>query len=81
MKAAYNAGSNFCRQGQFIKGTYIEATVEGKVLESKVKYGGKVQHRLLVTKGYYMPCLKENRPVGGIVLVDEDEVIYASAAN
>lgn len=43
--------SNWNREGQQITGTYLDThTVTGMVLDSRVKYGGKVQHTVLLDR-------------------------------
>ena len=69
MKLDFNKGSNFCREGQYVKGSYLGSYVEGVVLESRVKYGGKVQHKVETAKSYTF--MRELRKAGSIVLVDE----------
>ena len=71
-KPEFNKGSNFCREGQTIKGRYLGIEVQGKVLFSRVKYGGRVEHRVETTLPYEF--LQEVRETGSIVLVDEDTV-------
>ena len=61
MKCNYNAGSNFDRQGQWVIAKYLDqAWVTGIVQETRVKYGGKVQHQIVSDS----PTRSEERRVG-----------------
>jgi hypothetical protein len=76
MKCNYNAGSNFDRQGQWIIAKYLDsAWVTGIVQETRVKYGGKVQHSILSDSPTYIG--EELREVGDHFLVPEDDVSEA----
>lgn len=76
MKAAFNSGSNFDRKGQWVIAKYIDsAWVTGTVMETRVKYGGKVQHSVLSDSPTYVN--EELREVGSTFLVIEDDVSEA----
>lgn len=76
MKAAFNSGSNFDRQGQWIIAKYLDSTwVTGIVQETRVKYGGKVQHRIISDSPAYFG--EELREVGSTFLVLENDVSEA----
>lgn len=76
MKAAYNAGSNFDRKGQWIIAKYLgQAWVTGIVMETRVKYGGKVQHSIVSDSPTYVN--DELREVGCTFLVEEGDVSEA----
>ena len=76
MKASFNAGSNFDRQGQWVIAKYIDsAWVTGTVMETRVKYGGKVQHSILSDSPTYVG--EELREAGSTFLVIEDDVMDA----
>ena len=76
MKCNYNAGSNFDRQGQWVIAKYLgSAWVTGVVQETRVKYGGKVQHSILSDSPTYIG--EELREVGSAFLVLEDDVSEA----
>ena len=76
MKAKFNAGSNFDRKGQWVIAKYLDsAWVTGTVMETRVKYGGKVQHRVLSDSPTYVG--EELREVGYHFLVLEDDVSEA----
>jgi hypothetical protein len=48
MKCKFNEGSNFDRKGQWVIAKYLDqAWVTGTVTETRVKYGGKVQHTIV----------------------------------
>ena len=52
----------------------MDQLIQGVVIESRVKYGGKVQLTVLLDKPIQLPW----RPVGeprNIVLVDTDQVV------
>lgn len=76
MKCNYNAGSNFDRQGQWIIAKYLDiAFVTGTVQETRVKYGGKVQHSIISDSPTYIG--EELREVGTTFLVEEGDVSEA----
>lgn len=76
MKCNYNAGSNFDRKGQWVIAKYLDqAWVTGVVQETRVKYGGKVQHSICSDSPTYIG--EELRLVGTIFLVEEDNVLEA----
>jgi len=80
MKCNYNAGSNFDRQGQWVIAKYLDsAWVTGIVQETRVKYGGKVQHSILSDSPTYIG--EELREVGCTFLVEEEFVTEAQALN
>jgi hypothetical protein len=60
------------KDGSTIKAEYCGTTFTGVVLESRVKYGGKVQYQVKADMPFYVDVLRANRE---IVLVDEDEVL------
>lgn len=59
------------KEGSTIKAEYCGTTFTGMVLESRVKYGGKVQHRVAAEPFY----VEELKAVRSVVLIDEDEVL------
>lgn len=74
MKASFNAGSNFDRKGQWVIAKYLDsAWVTGIVQETRVKYGGKVQHTICSDSPTYFG--EELREVGSTFLVIEDDVM------
>ncbi len=76
MKCNYNKGSNFDRQGQWVIAKYLDsAWITGIVQETRVKYGGKVQHSILSDSPTYMG--EELRPIGTTFLVEEGDVSEA----
>ena len=76
MKASFNAGSNFDRKGQWVIAKYLDsAWVTGIVQETRVKYGGKVQHSILSDSPTYIG--EELREVGCTFLVEEGNVSEA----
>lgn len=76
MKASFNAGSNFDRKGQWIIAKYQDsAWVTGTVMETRVKYGGKVQHSVLSDLPTYVG--DKLREAGSTFLVIEDDVSEA----
>ena len=76
MKASFNAGSNFDRQGQWVIAKYLDsAWVTGIVQETRVKYGGKVQHTIISDSPTYIG--EELREVGSTFLVEEGDVSEA----
>jgi hypothetical protein len=76
MKASFNAGSNFDRKGQWIIAKYLDtAWVTGIVQETRVKYGGKVQHTIISDLPTYLG--EELREVGSTFLVEEQDISEA----
>jgi hypothetical protein len=76
MKACFNSGSNFDRKGQWVIAKYLDsAWVTGIVVETRVKYGGKVQHSVLSDSPTYIG--EELREAGSTFLVIEDDVSEA----
>lgn len=76
MKCNYNAGSNFDRKGQWVIAKYLDsAWVTGIVQETRVKYGGKVQHSILSDSPTYIG--EELRDIGSTFLVEEGSVSEA----
>lgn len=79
MKAAFNTGSNFVREGQWVIAKYLDqAWVTGTVVESRVKYGGKVQHTIVSDSPTYVN--EELREVGYRFLIEEKDVTEAQIA-
>ena len=76
MKCKYNAGSNFDRQGQWCIAKYQDsAWVTGIIQETRVKYGGKIQHSICSDSPTYIG--EELRPVGTTFLVEENNLSEA----
>lgn len=68
-KAAFNAGSNFCREGQFVLGKYYGNEFSGTVTLSRVKYGGKIQHTIEL-----LSPIEVHSEIREIVLCNEEEL-------
>jgi hypothetical protein len=76
MKCKYNEGSNFDRKGQWVIAKYLDqAWVTGTVVETRVKYGGKVQHGIISDSPTYVN--EEQRNAGSTFLVEEKDVTEA----
>jgi hypothetical protein len=76
MKCKFNAGSNFVREGQWVIAKYLDqAWVTGTVVETRVKYGGKVQHTIVSDSPTFVN--EELREVGYRFLVEEKDVTEA----
>ena len=76
MKCKFNAGSNFVREGQWVIAKYLDqAWVTGTVTETRVKYGGKVQHTIVSDSPTYVN--NELRNAGSTFLVYEHYVTEA----
>ena len=76
MKCKFNAGSNFDRQGQWVIAKYLDsAWVTGIVQETRVKYGGKIQHTIVSDSPTYVN--EELRDAGSTFLVEEGDVSEA----
>lgn len=79
MKAVFNTGSNYVREGQWVIAKYLDqAWVTGTVIESRVKYGGKVQHTIVSDSPTYVN--EELREVGYRFLIEEKDVTEAQIA-
>ena len=79
MKTAFNEGSNYVREGQWVIAKYLDqAWVAGTVVESRVKYGGKVQHTIVSDSPTYVN--EELREVGYRFLIEEKDVTEAQIA-
>lgn len=86
MKCKFNEGSNFVREGQWVIAKYLDsAWVTGTVVETRVKYGGKiqqesglarlVQHTIVSDSPTYVN--EELREVGYRFLIEEKDVTEA----
>jgi hypothetical protein len=76
MKCKFNEGSNFVREGQWVIAKYLDqAWVTGTVVETRVKYGGKVQHTIVSDSPTFVN--EELREVGYQFLVEEKDVTEA----
>lgn len=58
--------------GQKIKANYCGVKVAGVVVDSRVKYGGKVQYTVELDEPVFLPWRSEPKSV---VLVDHDELL------
>lgn len=87
-KCEYNEGSNFDRTGQWIIAKYLDcAWVTGTVQDSRVKYGGKVQHSILTDSPTFIGGAdvvdgvstrrEELRNIGSTFLIEEQHVMIA----
>ena len=63
--------TNWILEGLTVSASYYGTEVQGVVTESRVKYGGKVQHTLRLTKGLVLNYNEEPRFV---CLVDHEEI-------
>jgi len=71
--AGFNEGSNYDREGQYIRALYLgEFPVKGFVEVSRVKYGGKVSH--IIVSDCQVDCKFEVKPVGYRFAVDEESI-------
>ena len=60
------------KDGSTIKAVYIDRPVTGVVLNSRVKYGGRIQYQVKLVEPLCLPWCSEPRD---IVLVDDCDVI------
>ena len=60
------------KDGNTIKAVYLDRPVTGVVLNSRVKYGGRVQYQIKLEVPLYLPWSTELRDT---VLVDDSDVI------
>lgn len=83
-KCNYNEGSNFDRTGQWVVAKYLDSGyVTGIVQDSRVKYGGKVQHSIVSDSPTFLAISKDKeefRGVGSTFLVEENDVLASSEA-
>jgi len=63
---------SWIRDGEHVAGKYMDQLIEGVVIESRVKYGGKVQLTVLLDKPIQLRWRTEPTRQ---VLVDTDEVV------
>ncbi len=79
-KCQYNSGSNYAREGQWIIAKYLNMCfVTGVVQESRVKYGGKVQHTIIsdspaVLRQSTDVTAYEIREIGTTFLIEEKDI-------
>ena len=84
-KVAFNEGSNFDRTGQWVIAKYLDcAWVTGTVQDSRVKYGGKVQHSIVSDSPTFIYTgegkgerVEELRNIGSTFLIEEQHVMIA----
>lgn len=79
-KCAMNEGSNFDRTGQWVIAKYLDcAWVTGTVQDSRVKYGGKIQHSIISDSPTFIITgdKEELRPAGSTFLIEEQHVMLA----
>ncbi len=81
-KCKYNEGSNFDRTGQWVVAKYLDSGyVTGIVQDSRVKYGGKVQHSIISDSPTFLAISKDKeefRAVGSTFLVEENDVLSST---
>lgn len=66
--------SSWIKDGEQITANYMGTKVSGTVLESRVKYGGKVQYSVILDKPVQLRWRTEPTTR---VLVDHDELVSA----
>ena len=84
-KMNFNEGSNFDRTGQWVIAKYLDcAWVTGIVQDSRVKYGGKVQHSIISDSPTFIgggnaqgERVEELRDIGSTFLVEEQCIMIA----
>lgn len=73
----FTPGTNYAREGQLVRGKYLgDVRFVGIVKESRVKYGGKVQHCVELAAPIEVHGRLRNE-----VLVNEDEIDEAKWVN
>lgn len=78
MNCKHNEGSNYDRAGQWCIAKYQEqAWVTGVIQESRVKYGGSIQHTIVSDSVTYIG--EDIRKVGTIFLVLENHLSNCEA--
>lgn len=84
-KCKFNEGSNFDRTGQWVVAKYLDSGyVTGIVQDSRVKYGGKVQHSIVSDSPTFIYTgegkgerVEELRNIGSTFLIEEQHVMIA----
>ncbi len=84
-KVDFNEGSNFDRTGQWVIAKYLDcAWVTGIVQDSRVKYGGKIQHSVISDSPTFIGGgdsegnrTEELREIGSTFLVEEQHLMIA----
>lgn len=67
---------NWYRDGEQVKALYMGTVqCEGTVLESRVKYGGRIQHRIEIKHDLRIPDINSYYPAGSTILVEEEQII------
>ena len=64
--------STWIKDGNTIVANYLGETVQGTVIDSRVKYGGKVQYTVVLDKPVQFRWRSEPSTR---VLIDDDEII------
>lgn len=65
---------SWIREGQVVKAKYLDSyLVQGEIISSRVKYGGKVQHTLVLD--HELSTHGVTRKSNEIILIDESEII------
>ena len=65
---------SWIKDGQHVKGTYCGAAIAGTVLESRVKYGGRVQYTIKLDEPIQLRWRDEKTD---IVLLDDTEAVFS----
>lgn len=60
------------KEGETIRARYFDQLVQGRVIASRVKYGGQVQHSVELDRAINLPW--REKPFTR-VLIDEDEIV------
>jgi hypothetical protein len=60
------------KDGSLVRAEYCGVMFDGVVLESRVKYGGTVEYKVLASEPIVLPFCDEPR---NVVLIDDDKVI------
>ena len=84
-KVDFNEGSNFDRTGQWVIAKYLDcAWVTGIVQDSRVKYGGKIQHSIISDSPTFIGGgdskgnrTEELREIGSTFLIEEQHIMIA----
>ena len=60
------------KEGNTVRAEYCGVVFDGVVVESRVKYGGKVQHTVVASEPFYLDWSDEPRTQ---VLVDDNDIL------
>lgn len=72
--SGFSEGTTWSRKGQCVIAAYLDIPIQGEIIESRVKYGGKIQHSIVISEDITLDWNGEVRKCGTILLIGEDDV-------